>query len=136
MDSIRFKASLSNGENFVEGKGDYAFIPGELSPLLRLYKYVQDNGLQITGVSIEARGTEHHLPSVAKNPRFKTFAETPPPKRYLMYRKKGVDMVRGQAQREDRFLVAEAFYTAGSMQFWVNADFPHATYVVWIPRGN
>jgi len=47
-----WKVSLSNGETFYEGKGNFEILAGEKSPWQRLKDYIQINELKITSLGI------------------------------------------------------------------------------------
>jgi hypothetical protein len=51
--TTRWLASISDGSIALEGKAPFHVIPGELSPWLRLQRYLADNKLRITGLRIQ-----------------------------------------------------------------------------------
>lgn len=121
--TVRWIASLNNGETYHEEKGDYKTIEGELSPWQRLQKYIQEKGLRITSLGLQTAYSErtYNLPSAGANPRFKAFEDAPKPVEYKMYRRAGVDIMNGQAHNEEVYTVAEATYGDGrKLQIWVH----------------
>ena len=85
--NARWFASLSNGENAVEGKGEFAEIKGELSPWQKLQAYIQENNLTITGMQIRSEGKVFTLPS--SEPKFGGKV----PLGYKYFRKVAADMM-------------------------------------------
>jgi len=85
--SARWFASLSNGENAVEGVGKFEEIANELSPWQKLLSYVKENNLTITGMQIRIDGRTYTLPSI--NPKFGGNA----PLSYKFGRKVAADMM-------------------------------------------
>ena len=65
---ISFVCTLSNGETYMEGKGLLSRIAGELSPWHKLQKYLSDNHLRITSMSLYSGNRHFNLPS--SNPKF------------------------------------------------------------------
>ncbi|MCK9598080.1 MAG: hypothetical protein M0R37_12125 [Bacteroidales bacterium] len=114
-------ASLSDGTTHYEGKGDFAAIPGEQSPFLRLLSLIASKNLAITSLSLYSDDGRHWaLPSAGHNPKFRAFDSARKPCRYSFFRKvRRVAMGRGTGQ-EDRFAVIEAEYGDGTrLQLWV-----------------
>ncbi len=71
---VKWQVSLSNGQTLFEEKGDFVTIPGELSPWNRLLKYIEDNSLTITSLSLYTDdGKTFNLHSLGKNPKFRAF---------------------------------------------------------------
>lgn len=128
---VKFKVSLSNGETFYEGKGDYKVIPGERSPLGRLLDYIDRNELDITSLSLFAdNGQEWHLPSRGKNPKFQAFDRATKPVDYTIYRVMGADVL-GDNKR-DWYTVIEADFGVGrTIQLWVNDEPPHIAHIIF-----
>ncbi len=64
---VKFIVGLSNGETLMEGKGILSEIEGEDSAWHKLMKYIQENGLEITSMSLQTKsdiGNRHyHLPN-------------------------------------------------------------------------
>jgi len=132
MDStpIKFKAGLSNGETAIEGKGRFAMVPGELSPINKLLAYCEENDISITSLTLVGpEGQEFHAPTSAKNPRFKAFADAERPLGYKIYRKAGGDVLTGNVTYE-YYTVAETLYDGFSLQLWVSHAKPHQAYTL------
>jgi len=130
MDTLYFKAGLSNGETAIEGKGRFEVIPGELSPINRLYEYIADEGLTITSLSIVTpEGHEFHAPSASKAPRFHAFGDAQKPLSYQIYRKAGGDVV-GDNTEFELFTVVETAFEGFSTQLWVSHARPYQAYTL------
>jgi hypothetical protein len=141
MDSkhnVLFQVSLSNGETFFEGKGEYQEIPGQLSPWQRLNKYLAENKLFITSLSLYTKdGRTFNLPSAGKCPRFKFFAEAQKPIDFNFFRAISREMTFiGQEAKEveisDWFTVAEAIYPDYKLQLWVDENNTRNSWVLAI----
>ena len=119
---VKWQVSLSDGTTVYEGKGDYLYIAGELSPWNRLLEHIKTNELRITSLSLYTdKGQTFNLPSAGKNPKFHLFASSPQPIGYKMFRAVGHDI---DAQSEDHFTVAEADYGDYRLQLWVDNQHP------------
>lgn len=119
---IMWSVGLSNGENAYEEKGEFCTITGELSPWQRLVKYMGENGLTITSLSLYTNdGRRWNIPSAGKNPKFKAFCDAPQPIGYKFFRKFGQDQTGPNAGKEDHFSCIEAQYENGMrLQVWVD----------------
>lgn len=107
QNSARWFASLSNGENAVEGAGKFEKIAGELSPWQKLQAYINENNITITGMQIRIDGREYTLPSI--NPKFG--GETP--LSYKFGRKVAADMLSdkmGDLQLAEMHIFITAVY--------------------------
>lgn len=129
----RWKASLSNGETFYEGKGKFEVIPKELSPWLRLLWYIEEenvkneleNPLEITSLGIYTDdGRNFNLPSAGKSPKFSAFAIKEKPDSFNMFKTSAYTIVisGNQKKHEENFIVVEAIYRTGKLQMWVSDD--------------
>jgi hypothetical protein len=79
--SIRWVATLSNGETAVEHSGDYQIIPGERKPWVRLTKFLVENDLYLTSLRLNFKGRTVHLP----RPNFDRFGLNQLSKEPLFY---------------------------------------------------
>lgn len=128
--NVKWQVSLSNGETFFEGKGDYQDIPDQKSPWQRLQAYLTEKDVTITSLSLYTDdGRTFNMPSAGKNPKFKEFAETEAPIKYEMFRKLGRDIVFGGTSKtsdkvDDLFTVAVAHYPNKQLQLWVDENNP------------
>ena len=121
--NIGWNVSLSNGENFQEGKGKYQNIKGELSPWLRLTEYIKENRLSITSLHLSDGERSWHLPSHGKNPKFSVFAYARRPHSYRFFRKMGKDIkADGSTGSTDIFTVIDAHFDSFRLQLWVSED--------------
>jgi len=133
---VKFQVSLSNGETFYEGKGEYQdFQDGRPSPWNRLLRYIVDNGLDITSISLYTDdGQRFNLPTSGHNPKFREFDEAEKPIDYNFGRKmaREADAVRDGRQvkltsdweTSDWYTFIEAIYTDYRMQLWVDENNP------------
>ena len=123
---VKWKVSLSNGETLFEGKGDYQDIPNQPSPWQRLQKYISDNKLEITSLSLYTdKGQTWQLPSSGSNPKFSEFAKVKKPLDYDMCRKiareaKVVKMATEKAVVAEWYTVIKAIYKDYELQIWVS----------------
>jgi len=133
MDLIKnvfWQVSLSNGETFFENKGRFVEIPNELSPWQKLYKYIAENKLLITSLSLYTNdGRTFNLPSAGKNPKFKPFNDAPKPIDYNFFRaiaREFTGMQEGNkatiinTKISDWFTIIEASYPSYKLQLWVD----------------
>lgn len=138
---VFWKVSLSNGETFYEGKGNYTQIKGELSPWNRLLKYTTENKLLITSLSLYTQDkTEKHprtfnLPSAGNQPKFKPFqqAEKPLDFRYGHYLAQDHKVMNNQVVESKAtgwFAVIEAIYPTYKLQLWVDENNTRNTWVL------
>lgn len=119
---VKWKASLSNGETLYEEKGDYLRLDGQLSPWMRLKKYIEDNNLTITSLALYTdNNLNYSLPSIGKNPKFHQFESVVKPSKYNFYRVVGHDV---QSTEEEKFAVIEAYYEYAVLQIWVRESNP------------
>lgn len=60
---IQWIVGLSNGETLIENEGVVSYIAGELSPWHKLQKYIKENELAITSLSLVSKtsvGNRHY----------------------------------------------------------------------------
>lgn len=106
---VKWQVSLSNGETFFEGKGNYVEYAGELSPWGRLQEYLKANDLKITSLSLYTDdGQTFNLPSLGKNPKFSAFMQEWKPFKFVMERHVARD--QGDAEYTDWFTTIVAYY--------------------------
>jgi hypothetical protein len=123
---VKWKVATSDGGVFYEGKGDFVEVSGQPSPWQRLDKYLSENKLEITSLSLYTDdGQTFNLPSLGKNPRFQPFREAEKPIdynicRYIGKEVKVANLKAGEAQVSDWFTVAEAIYPSYKLQLWVD----------------
>lgn len=119
---VKWKVSLSNGETLYEEKGDYLRLDGQLSPWMRLKKYIEDNNLTITSLALYTDNAQsYNLPSNGKNPKFHQFESVIKPYKYDFYRVVGHDV---QSTEEEKFAVIEAYYKYTILQIWTSESNP------------
>jgi hypothetical protein len=112
----RWFASLSNGENAVEGVGKFEEISGEPSPWKKLLAYCEENNLKITGMQIRKEGKVYTLPSA--NPKFGGDS----PIDYKFGRKVVADMMTDRPES----------ITLSEMHIFITAVYPKAEVTVWV----
>jgi hypothetical protein len=119
----RFKIALSNGETIIEGVAPFEFIRGELSPVLKIKKYIKENNLKITSLSIIDGARTFNLHSASNNPKFKAFYEGERPIAFDFYRYLGGGV--GKVSEKNLFIVAEAIYPKYRLQIWIDQNNPN-----------
>lgn len=126
MQKVLWYASLANGEDITEGKGDFKVIEGALSPWQRLIEYLCDAKTEVTALSLFTKeGHRWNLPSAGKNPRFAEMQFATKPVDFRMFRKAAVEQKHGQQQGgwQDRHTCIEAIYEDGArLQLWVEEE--------------
>ena len=123
--NVLWQASLSNGETLYEGLGLFEEIEGDLSPWNKLLKYVDDNQLVITSLSLFTRdGRTFNLPSLGKNPKFKAFDVLQKPTKLVLERKFGMDFDDKKISDNFTSIVAEYAITTMNIRLsiWVSED--------------
>lgn len=114
---VKFICGLSNGENLIEDKGILKRVEGEPSPWLKLQKYIKENDLKITSMSLQSKtdiGNRHyHLPS--QHPRFGGEV----PIGYNCFRWYAGDAVTGEGNIE-HYTCAEAIFKDCKVQLWIS----------------
>lgn len=119
--NVKWKISLSNGETLHEGKGNYKEVKGEVSPTQRLYKYIEENNLTITSLSLYTdSGYTYNLHSLGTNPQFHIFNRGEKPIEYKVFRQLGTNV----GNKSDLYTVAQATYKHFSLQLWVDENNP------------
>ncbi len=127
--NVKWSVGLSNGQNFKEGVFPYELIKGELSPWERLKKYLADNDLHITSLSLYTDGGKtFNLPSIGKNPKFKAFQELEKPLQLNYSRLFAKDLEKNGA--EDFLVMVEAVYAKYKLQLFVNEQNPKHSWVL------
>lgn len=120
--NVRFAASLSNGKNYLEDKGD---IIGDetASSWTKLLRIMLDEKATITSFSLYAGEKIFHLPSAGSNPKF-AFLKPMKPVDYNFMRAIAQEMSSTggglDKQVRDWYTVAEAVYVGFKLQIWVN----------------
>jgi len=137
---VLWKVSLSNGENFYEGKGDYKVIPDKPSPWQRLQKYISDNNLEITSLSLYTnKGQTWQLPSAGSNPKFSEFSKVEKPLDYDMCRKMAreanivgdEDNLMAKDHRiAEWYTIIKAFYKEYTLEVWVDELNPNNSWTI------
>jgi hypothetical protein len=134
MTQVFWKVSLSNGETYIEGKGNYQEIEGQPLPFRRLTEYAKENDLKITSLSLFTNsGQNYNLPSAGRNPRFRAFDLSVQPIEYRCFEKYGEDVNSGVVVSVDLFKVIRATYEDGSfIEIWVDEN---NTNNIWVNKG-
>jgi len=126
--TVKFQVSLSNGETFFEGKGQFKEIAGEKSPFQKLIDYLVDHKVEITSLALYTdEGRKFNLPHAGKNPKFspQIKGEFLLPIDFNLFRYVEQDMKATGGKTTDRktvtlFTVAEAIYPDYKVQLWVD----------------
>jgi hypothetical protein len=125
---IKWAVGLSDGSNAYEGKGDYQFQEGTLSPYQRLLKHLEKEKLAITSLALYTDTNQRwNLPSEGNNPKFKVFQDIEKPTSYRFFRKAGMDIM---GDSKEDCSVIEANYKDKKLQVFVNEKYPHASWSV------
>lgn len=127
--NVCWQAALSNGAVFYEDRGDFKWLPGELSPWQRLLAKLEEEKAEITALSLFTRdGRTFNLPSSGKNPKFSDFAIAEKPIGYSVGRRlpremKVVDHVLGEPKPTgELFTIAFAYYPSYTLEIWVDEN--------------
>lgn len=124
--NVLWQVSLSNGETFYEGKGNYIEYENQPSPWQRLNKYIIEKGVDITSLSLYTKdGRTFNLPSSGNNPKFRPFqlADKPLDYNVVRYLAREHNFDNGNLKKlkiSDHFTVAEAIYPDYKLQLWVD----------------
>ena len=124
--NVLWHVSLSNGENFYEGKGDFVVVPGEASPWSKLIDYTILNKLSITAFGLHTvDGRVFNLPSNGTNPKFAEFATIEKPIDYdfcrkIAIEKSVVDGIQGEQSIAEHYTIAKAIYNKYTLEIWVD----------------
>ena len=62
VEKATFVATLSDGSTAVEESGEWVTLPGERKPWVRLCNFAYENGLYLTSLRLNYKGTTIHLP--------------------------------------------------------------------------
>jgi len=113
----RWFASLSNGENAVEGIGKFEEIQDEISPWRKLVNYCNENKLHVTGMQIRISGRTYTLPT--NSPKF----ASKKPVGYSYFRKIAADVMSnkvGAVKAAEQYICVVAVYEDSLMYLWVD----------------
>lgn len=130
---IFWQVSLSNGETFYEGKGNFIRVAGQLSPWNKLIKYTIEKKVLITSLSLYTydKGIDtprtFNLPSAGRDPKFAPFAVAEKPidfkcGHFLAQEHDVVNNVIVKSVPTDWFAVIEAIYPDKRLQLWVDEN--------------
>jgi hypothetical protein len=128
---IKWAVGLSDGSNQYEGKGDYQFKEGTLSPYQRLLKHLEKEKLTITSLALYMDdGRRWNLPSEGNKPKFKIFQDIEKPVSYRFFRKAGMDIGANNKDvlNKENYAVIEANYKDKKLQVFVDEKYPHASW--------
>jgi len=131
---IRWIVGLSNSCSIQEEKGNFKNIHGELSPWQKLLKYTEEQEANITSLSLFVDGKRWNLPSAGKNPKFREFALSEKPIKYLCFKKIGADILNNnEIENEELFVVAQAEYESGrKLQIWIRDKSPFPSWSLFL----
>jgi hypothetical protein len=123
---VKFICGISNGESLIEDEGILKRIKGEDSPWLKLQKYLKDNDLKITSMSLKSKtdvGNRHyHLPN--QKPKFKGEV----PIGYNCFRHFANDVLMGGGNIE-HYTCMEAIYPDYRVRLYVSETDPDKCWV-------
>ena len=132
---VKWQVSLSNGETFFEGKGQFEEVDGEKSPWQRLEQYLLDEGAEITSLSLYTDdGRTFNLPTAGQNPKFNPHlpGKIEKPLDFLCFRYMEADVNREGSKMHKLFTVAEAIYPDYKVQQWVDENNPQNSWVRFV----
>lgn len=123
---VQFVVGLSNGENLIEGKGILSFVAGEDSPWHKLQKYLKENNLAITSMSLSSKteiGNRHY-----NLPNQKSKFNSQAPLGFNCFRWVALE---GSAMQNiaEQYSVAEAIYPKFKVQLWVSEQDPDKCWI-------
>lgn len=130
--TVKWYVSLSNGETFFEGKGDFRDFANMKSPWQRLIDYLIDHKVEITSLGLYTNsGKRFNLASAGSSPKFKNFENAKKPIDYQVERSvaREMSMAGGDAKVVDFYTVARAIYPTYELQLWVNNFNPDISWV-------
>ena len=116
----RWKVGLSNGQTVTEGVSK----KDELSSWLTLQKYLADNNLTITSLSLIHGSRTFNLPSLGNNPKFRAFYTDKKPVSYNFGRVIGLSR-----NEQDMFARIQAVYENHILELWVDEKRPDNCWV-------
>lgn len=138
--TVKWKASLSNGETFYEDKAPFEEIENQPSPWTRFVTYVAEKKATITSLALYTEdGRTFNLPSLGKNPNFQPFREVDKPIDYQIERRMGSEISGTRdgdklnvedIKMSDWFTVAIAIYPTYKLQLWVDNQNPKNCWVL------
>lgn len=109
MDTVRWVATLSNGETAVEHSGEYTLEPGQRMPWVRLCEFLAQNDLHLTSLRLNFKGRTIHMPR-ANFDRFDMSKSRPPLFYALEYKLEAEMGDDGTFGESKRFIDLIAFY--------------------------
>jgi len=110
-------ATLSDGSTVTEHQGDFAVIPGERKPWVRLCRFLGQNGLWITSLRFNFRGRTLHMPRT-KLDKFGMTERLKPPLYYsLQYHHEAEMTLAGQIEQEWVYVDLAAHYQDFAVHF-------------------
>lgn len=108
--NLKWVATLSDGSTVVEHEGEYAQVPGERKPWVKLVQFAGQNKLHLTSLRLNFRGRTVHLPR-AKFDRFDFNDKAVAPLSYsLQYHLEAEMGPDGSFGNEHRFVDLAAHY--------------------------
>ena len=138
LHKVKWQVSLTNGETLFEGKGDFKEIRGQSSPWQRLTKYIIENSLDITSLSLYTDdGRTFNLPSKGKNPKFREFSLMDKPLDFNFAHKLARNIMKdGTSIESGWFTFIEAIYPTYRLQLWVDENDTRNCWVLSLPNGS
>lgn len=116
----RWKVGLSDGQTIIED----VTTKDKLSPWLSLQKYISENKLKITSLSLINGSRTFNLPSLGNNPKFRAFYTDKKPLSYNFGRVIGLSK-----SSEDMFARIQAVYENYILELWVDEKRPDNCWV-------
>ena len=123
---VKWMVGLSDGSNIYEDKGDFKRVAGEKTPWLKLKKYLDDKGVEITSLSLYTDGGDRWvLPSSGSSPKFQELRDIKQPNSYKFRRKAKIEQSTGNT-REYAVVIAE--YDDYDIEIWVLEKEPNPSW--------
>lgn len=139
--NVKWQVSLSNGETIFEDKGSFLDIEGQPSPWQRLLLHLAETGARITSLSLyHDDGRRWNLPSSGNRPKFQAFDQAEKPMGFACFRKVGFDVINTtetvevNPSKQDWFTVAQAEFSDGFLEIWVNERDPKHTWTLFLRK--
>lgn len=137
--TVKWQVSLSGGQTFFEGKGDFLEIEGQPSPWQRLLLFLARNSEKITSLSLYSDdGRRWNLPSSGSRPKFQAFERAEKPLGFSCFRKVGMDVLNTnesiKPDDSDWYTVAQAEFLDGFLELWVNENDPRLTWALFLKK--
>lgn len=114
--NVRWNVTLSTGESFSEGKGEFSSFAGEKSPWNKLQDYLKQNNSKIVSLFLSTADNNYYLVKAGDYPNFSPFRSLKEPIEYSVKRY----FAQTAGQENELCTVAIAIYQDYELQLWVD----------------